>query len=397
VSRRTPPDALVTEVPGELARFQRPALIGGALLVLLCVAAALMGSEHFFRSYLLAFLFWTGIAVGCLAIAMLNHVTGGAWGAVMRRPLESGARTLPLMALLFVPIALSLHRLYEWSHAEALARDPLLRHKSAYLNAPFFIGRTLLYFAGWIAFSWLLSRWSLEQDRAFDPQRRRRLQMFSSLGLVVYGLTVTFASIDWVMSLEPHWYSTMYGVLFIVGQALAAFSLMIAVTVLLARREPLSAVVDRDVLHDLGKLLLAFVMLWSYVAFSQFLIIWSGNLPEEVPWYLNRLRGGWGAVGLLLVVFHFLLPFLVLLSRGIKRNARLLGITAALVLVMRFVDLLWLVLPAFSKGKLSIHWMDVALPLGIGGLWIALFLWHLGRRRLVPANDPSLVGRPSHG
>jgi hypothetical protein len=384
-------------VPEDLARLRRPALVGGIALLAVCAVAALLGSEHFYRSYLLAFLFWTGIAVGCMAIAMLNHLTGGAWGAVMRRPLESGAATLPLMALLFVPIALSLHRLYEWSHAEALARDPLLRHKSAYLNPAFFIGRTLVYFAGWIFLAQLLRKWSLDMDRNADPARRRRLQLFSSIGLVVYGLTVTFASIDWVMSLEPHWYSTMYGVLFIIGQALGAFSLMIAVTVLLARREPLSEVVTRDTLQDQGKLLLAFVMLWSYVAFSQFLIVWSGNLPEEVTWYIARFRGGWGAVGLLLVVFHFFIPFVLLLSRTTKRAPRVLGATAALVLVMRFVDLVWLVLPAFSRERLRIHWMDLALPLGMGGVWLAFFLWQLGRRPLVPANDPSLSRRPAHG
>ena len=387
----------VGTVPENLARLRRPALIAGIALLAICAAAALLGSDHFYRSYLLGFVFWTGIAVGCMAIAMLNHVTGGAWGAVMRRPLESAAATLPLMAILFLPIAFSLHRLYEWSHADALARDPLLRHKSAYLNPTFFIGRALVYFAGWILLAHFLQKWSLAMDQDADPARRRRLQLFSSMGLVIYALTVTFASIDWVMSLEPHWYSTMYGVLFIVGQALGAFSLMVALTVILSRREPVSEVVTRDTLHDQGKLLLAFVMLWSYVAFSQFLIVWSGNLPEEVTWYIARFRGGWGAVGLALVIFHFFLPFLLLLSRTTKRAPRVLGATAALVLVMRFVDLLWLVLPAFSRARFRIHWMDLALPLGMGCVWLAVFLWQLGRRPLVPGNDPSLSRRPAHG
>ncbi|MEO8349851.1 MAG: hypothetical protein ABI610_13140, partial [Acidobacteriota bacterium] len=305
---------------------------------------------------------------------------------------ESGMRTLPLVAILFVPIALGVGRIYEWAHPEAVAADPILKHKSLYLNVPFFLGRAAVYFGAWLVLAYFLNRWSLEQDATDSPNRSiaRRLQLLSSAGLVLYGLTVTFASIDWAMSLEPHWFSTMYGVLFIAGQGLSAFAFIVVVLVLLASRAPLSQFVEAKHYHDLGKLMLAFVMFWAYVSFSQYLIIWAGNLPEEIPWYLRRLQGGWGWVGAALVVLHFALPFFLLLPASANRNPRILLGVAGLVLFMRLVDIFWLTRPAFGQGGFHVHWMDLLAPLGVGGLWLAAFLWQLGKRPLLPVNDPEM-------
>lgn len=385
------------ELPAALDRVSRRALGVGVVALLGCAAAAFAGgAEHFFRSYLVGFVFWNGLALGCLAVLGLQHLTGGAWGIAIRRLLESGTRTLPLMALLFLPLALGLHHLYEWSHADVVARDELLQKKALYLNVPFFLGRAVFYFVLWLGLAWLLNRWSLEQD-AGTHGMTRRLQLTGAGGLLVYALTVTFASIDWVMSLEPHWFSTMYGVLFMVSQALGAMALMIAVLVLLSHHKPFSDFLTPSHLHDLGKMLFAFVMIWSYVSFSQYLIIWSGNLPEEIPWYLARFRGGWGFVGLLVLVGQFLLPFLLLISRTANRNPRILITAALLVVAVRFVDVLWLILPAFSRAHFSLHWMDLAVPIGIGGLWLAVFAAQLKKRPLLPAGDPEFAEALAHG
>ena len=383
--------------PHGLERYQRPALLVGAAALAVCVVGAFFAPAQFFRSYLFAFLFWTGIALGCLAVAMLHHVTGGAWGLPIRRPLESGSRTLPLMLILFLPIVLGARKIYEWADPAAVAHDPILRHKAPYLNVPFFTVRSLLYFAAWLAFAYFLNRWSLEQDATGGRPISRRLQLLSSAGLVGYGLTVTFASVDWAMSLEPHWFSTMYGVLFIAGQGLAAFAFIVVVLILISRTPPLADYVRQSHYHDLGKLMLAFVMFWAYVSFSQYLIIWAGNLPEEIPWYLRRLQGGWGWVGAALVLVHFLLPFLLLLPASANRNPRILGGVAALVLFMRLVDVFWLTQPAFAGGKFRLHWMDLLAPIGVGGIWIAAFLWQLGKRPLLPMNDPEMQPVPAHG
>jgi len=301
------------------------------------------------------------------------------------------------MLLLFLPIVLGARRIYEWADPAAAAHDPILRHKSLYLNVPFFTVRALVYFAAWLAFAYFLNRWSLQQDASGGRPINRRLQLLSSAGLVVYGLTVTFASIDWAMSLEPHWFSTMYGVLFIAGQGLSAFAFIVVVMVLLSERAPLSGYVAPRHYHDLGKLMLAFVMFWAYVSFSQYLIIWAGNLPEEIPWYLRRLQGGWGWIGLAILLFHFVLPFLMLLPASANRNPRVLATVAGLVVFMQLVEVFWLTQPPFAGGRFRLHWMDLLAPLGVGGLWLAVFSWQLGKRPLLPLNDPELQQALAHG
>jgi hypothetical protein len=386
--------------PGEsvtaaIDRLRRPSLTVGIVAFAGCILGASLAPDAFFRGYLFGYVFFTGLALGCLAVAMLHHLTGGAWGFPIRRLLESGTRTLPLIAVLFLPIAFGLRRLYAWSRPEAVANDPLLAAKAAYLNVPFFLARSGAYFAVWIAIAYFLNRWSAEQDRSGSRALTRKLQLISAGGLVAYGLTMTFASIDWVMSLEPHWFSTMYGVLYIAGQALNALAFVTAALVLLSRRKPFAGFVRDSHYHDLGKLLLAFVMFWAYVAFSQYLIIWAGNLPEEIPWYLRRLHGGWGWIGVALIAFHFALPFLLLLPEAANRNSRILVGVAAFVVLMRFVDVFWLVRPVFTQAaaspsstRFSVHWLDLAAPVAIGGLWLAVFLWQLEERPLLPVNDP---------
>lgn len=356
-----------------------------------CAVGAAVSPEHFFRSYLFGYVFWLGVALGCLAIVLIHHVTGGAWGLVIRRLLESATRTIPVMAILFVPLLFGIGTLYEWSHADVVAKDPLLQHKQAYLNVPFFIVRTVLYFIVWSALAWVLSAWSRRQDETGDPRLVRRFQMLGAGGLLLFVLTMTFASVDWLMSLEPHWFSTIYGILIMAGQAVSAFCVAIAALILLSRFEPLSKALRADHIHDLSKMLFTTVLVWAYFAFSQFIIVWSGNLPEETPWYLRRMSGGWQWVGFALIMLHFGLPFMLLLSRRIKRDPRRLMGVVALVFAMRLIDLHWMIAPAFSQGSWSVHWLDVAAPVGVGGIWIFLWLGQLTRAPLLPMRDPYLA------
>jgi hypothetical protein len=280
--------------------------------------------------------------------------------------------------------------LYLWARPEAVAADEILKQKAPYLNTTFFWIRSAAYFAIWAVFIFFMNKWSREQDSSTKPASTRRLQMLSGPALVVYVMTVSFATIDWVMSLDPHWFSTIYGVIFVVAQGLASLAFAIIIVARLAPQKPLSDHVTSKQFHDLGTLLLAFVMFWAYVAFSQFLIMWSGNLPEEIPWYLHRTHGGWGVMGAMLVILHFALPFVLLLMRAVKQRANVLIKVAGLIIVMRFVDLFWIVAPNFHPESFSIHWLDVAAPIGIGGIWLAVFLRHLQALPLLPMNDPRL-------
>ena len=369
-------------------RFQRGSLIVGVAALALCLLGAFFSRQQFFQAYLLAYIFWLGIALGCLGIVMLHNLSGGGWGVVIRRVLESGMNTLPLMALLFVPLLFGLGQLYEWARPDAVAHDEILQHKTAYLNLPFFLIRAALYFALWVGAALTMSRWSELHDANGDPGIITRLRVLSGPGLAIYVLTLTFASIDWVMSLEAHWYSTIYGVHFLGGHALAALAFAILVGGSLSQSGRFSEIVTPAHWLDLGNLLLAFVMLWAYFAFSQWLIIWSGNLPEEAVWYTRRNSGGWEWVARLLIVFHFFLPFLLLLLRSTKRRAEFLAVVAGAIIVMRFIDIFWYMMPAFRPGDFSVHWMDIVAPVGIGGLWLTIFLRQLRRVPLLPLQEP---------
>lgn len=382
--------AVTTDVPA-LARLQQRALIVGLIGLVAGAAGAMGNPDQFFRSWLIGFLFCLGLSMGSLALLMLQHMSGGQWGLVGRRVFEAASRNLPFVALLFIPLLFGLPQLFVWARPEAVAADHILQVKQPYLNVPFFIGRAVLYFVVWMLCSVLLNTWSAAQDRgelAVTPADTARFRIVSAPGLLIYVVLMTFASVDWLMSLDPRWYSTIFGFIFVAGQGLAAFALVIAVLAMLAPYEPLRSYLTPGHFHDLGKLLLAFVMLWAYFAFSQFLIIWAGNLPEEIPFFAKRLSHGWQYVSLVLVLGHFALPFVLLLSRDIKKKFGVLAMIAAFILVMRFVELLWLVEPMFEHHGFPIHWMDLAIPAGLVGVWLFLFARQLRSRPLLPFNDP---------
>ena len=371
-------------------RFQNASLAVGAVALALCAAGAYTSPTQFFRSYLLAFVFWVGVPLGCLAILMLHHLVGGRWGFPLRRCLESGMLNFYLMAIFALPLLFGLRALYSWADPEKVKLDSMLQYKAPYLNVRFFIVRTAIYFVVWIVMAYLLNKWSREQDETAKPELTRRLQSLSGPGLVIFGLTVTYASVDWVMSLEPHWFSTIYGMIFMVTEGLAAMSIVTVAVILLSSHKPFADLLSKRVLNDYGNLLLTFTMLWAYLSFSQYLIIWSGNLQDEIPWYVSRASGGWAWVALALVVFHFAVPFLLLLSRFVTRQMRWLGIVAAIQIVMSVVDIFWLTVPAYERAGPQFHWMDWVAILGIGGIWFWRFMGNLKSRPLLPLHDPRM-------
>ena len=368
-------------------RLQKVAVSIGVPALGLCAIGAGFNSKRFFEAYLMAYVFWLGIGLGCQAVLMIHHLAGGRWGFAIRRQLEAGSKTLPLLTVLFIPCLLGLHSLYIWTSPEALDADALLRHKQAYLNAPFFVVRAAVYFAIWLGTMVLLNRASLTQDRTPNREATRRLTLISGVGLGLYMLTMTFASIDWMMSLEPAWFSTIYGLLIMTGQVLGAFAFVIIVAALLVKYKSYAEVILPLHFHDLGNFLLTFVIFWAYMAFSQFLIIWSGNLPDENSWYLHRLVGGWKAVGVTLIILHFFVPFLLLLSRDLKRRSDWLSKVAFTVFVMGMLDIFWIVAPGFGRPSFQIYWMDIMVPIGIGGVWVAMFIKQLKNQSAVPVHD----------
>lgn len=373
--------------PPNMSDFQKRALIAGVMFLVALGAVAFLDRKQFFQAYLIGWTFWTGIAIGSLALLMLQHLTGGGWGFVIRRVLEAATRTLPIMALLFVPIGLGANYLYyHWLDPKELAKHPVVQFKTPYLNLPFFSARALLYFAVWLVLVLLLNRWSLEQDRTADSRYAKNMRDLSGPGMIALIITVTFATVDWYMSLEPEWFSTIYGFLWVAAWSLSALAFVIGVMATIAKSEPMKRIVAPLHFHDLGKLLLALVMLWSYFAYSQYLIIWSGNLPEEIGYYITRTHSFWGAVIVVIGILHFGAPFLFLLSRNFKRKPGKLVLVALLILVMRAVDLLWMLVPAFKEG----HWIWPSLIalVGFGGVWLGIFTWQLSKRPLIPINDP---------
>jgi hypothetical protein len=392
----------VTNLPNELEtrfdRVQRVALLCGAsglALAFLFSIHSFESRQQFFRSYLLAFVYWLSIPLGCQAILMLHHVTGGWWGYPMRRLLEAGTRTLVVMAALFLPVLAGMSYLYQWAQPAAVAADPLLQYKRPYLNPGFVTVRAIIYFAIWVGLAYLLNKWSREQDETGDPAIEGRLEALSAPGLILWGLAITYASIDWVMSLEPHWFSTIYGMIFMIIGALTAMSFVIFVLRKLSEYEPLRGAVSASQYNDQGNLMLAFVMLWAYLSYSQFLIIWSGNLTEEIPWYKSRAFGGWGAVAVVLMVLHFGVPFLLLLQRKVKRRPARLSFVAGLLIVLSLIDVYWLVAPAYEAGP-QVHSSDILAVLGIGGIWIGTFIWQVKKMPLLPLHDARFEGAMEH-
>jgi|SRR5579883_275085 len=384
----TPSISFPTELPDEVRHWHRPVLMVGIGLLVLSIIGALFSPDQFFRSYLMGYLFWIGLALGSMGLVMVQHLTGGDWGVLSRRTLESAMLTLPVLAVLFLPIVVGIPRLYEWSHADAVAQDEVLRHRASYMNEPMFILRAIVFFLIWTTVAYALNRWSRREDEIGD--QTRRLAMISAPGLVLYVFTVTFSSIDWAQSLMSHWYSTIWGFIFVVSQGLSALCFVILIMAALSRRGRLREIIHPRHFHDFGKLLLMFVMLWAYVSYSQLLIVWSGNLADEIPWYLPRWSTSWGWVGAMLIVFQFLVPFLLLLSKPLKRSPRALSAAVGILVVMRFVDLFWIVMPNFHITGFQVHWLNFTVPTAIGGLWLAAFFWQLSKRPILPIGTPTL-------
>lgn len=381
--------------PPLAAQIQRRSLIAGIVALAFWGVGAFLHPDEIFQSYLVGYLFWSGIALGSLAIIMLQYLTGGEWGVVIRRPLEAATRTLPILVLLFIPLAFGMQGMYTRAHT-AQTTDATPPSEDPYLLTKFFLLRAAFYFAVWLLLAYLLTHWSKKQDRTADPRWSKRLQTLSGPGLVVYGFTATFAGVDWVMSLQADWNSTIFGMLVMGSQVLSALAFVVIIAVLLSAFPPLSKVLVPKHFHDLGKLLLTFVMLWAYFAFSQLLIIWAGNLPEEISFYMPRFVGPWRWIGLTMIVFEFALPFVLLLSRDLKRHARGLAVVAIILLCMRFIDLFWLVGPAFHPALVPLPWMELLATIGLGGIWLAVYMSQLKRQPLLPANEPALSGVLEH-
>jgi hypothetical protein len=383
--------------PDSVGRLQRTALVAGGIGLILCVLAAIKAPQTFYPSYLMGYLLILGLALGSLGLLMLQHLTGGHWGIVIRRPLESATRTLPLLAVLFLPIVFGMKYLYgAWLDPERVREEPLSHMQQGYLTQHGFYLRAVIYFAIWLGLMLIFNSWSRRQDvdRA-DRSLRRRFKMLAGPGIILYVFVMSFAAIDWVMSISPHWASTIYGFLFVAGQLISAMSLMIAVVVLLARTPPMAGLIQDRHIHDLGKFLLTFVMLWAYFDFSQLLIIWSGNQPEEITFYRSRLYGGWGAVAVIVLIFHFFVPFFLLLSRDLKRNMRLLPQVAIWMIFMRLVDLFWMTRPEFTARAIP-SWIDVVVPIGLIGIWLGFFAFNLQKMPLLPLGDPKLPEAIAH-
>jgi hypothetical protein len=391
--------------PPVVKKISQRSLVVGVVFTVIAVVSAFIstnGREEFFRAYLLGFMCWLGVALGSMAILMIRHLTGGGWGTVIRRILGAAMRTVPLLAVLFIPVILGMKHLYIWARPLSEVTDKHLREHleditKTYLTPRGFILRAAFYFAIWNLLSFLLSKWSKQTDHAGAPDNTERFKVVAGPGLILYGFTISFAAIDWVMSLDPSWISTIFGLVILIGEVLAAMCFAVVVERILFNYKPMSEMLKPDFVHDHGKWMLTFIMVWAYFNFSQWLIIWAGNLPTEITYYMRRLNGGWGYVGLIIVIFHFAVPFTILLSRPLKRDIHQLVWLATWLIVMRFVDMLWIIEPNFSH-SFKVTVADVVVPVAIGGLWLAFFFRNLGALPLLPAYDPSVreVLEPAH-
>jgi len=393
--------AMSPQLADAVKKYQNTAAFVGLVFLALTISGYFfVGAQEFLRAYLVGCFFWFGAGMGCLALLMVHFVSGGAWGLIIRRSLEAGTRTLYVMWLAFLPLLLMAPKLYIWADPAHLM-DKIVQAKILYLNMPFLWVRWLIYGAVWLGLTTLLNKWSKLEDETKSTDYSKKLEWLSAPGIVAYFLTITFAAIDFLMSLDPTWASTIYGFLIAVGQGLTALSVIVAVLAMMTKYAPMDHAVTKKHLHDLGKLMLALVMLWAYLSFSQLLIIWSGNLPQEITWYIRRLNGGWQWIGLALLLLHFVLPFALLLSQSLKRNANSIARIAIFIVVIRMLDLIWLVEPNFNNvdhpSLASISWMDLTALLGFGGLWMAIFFRGLPTRPLLPLGAPDLQKALNHG
>ena len=372
--------------------FRTKALIVGVVCLAVTLIELFLAPVQFFRSYLFGVVFWLGIGLSSMGLLMLHHLVSGRWGFVLRRSLEAGARTLMWMAIFFIPVVIGMHKLYIWSHPSAVAASSMLQQKHFYLNTPFFIVRQIGYFGAWIIIALLLTRFSARQDETGDPDLVRRMRNVSGPGIAVYGFTVTFAAFDWVMSLDPSFFSTIYGMMFVITEAVGGMAFITLVAYFLSKREPISDIIKPSLFHDFGNLLMVFTILWAYLSFAQFLIIWSGNLQNEIPWYVSRINRNWEGIALALVIFHFAVPLLLLLQRVVTFQKRYLARVAGLLFVMSILDLFWLMVPSYEPKGPQFHWSDWLALIGLGGIFLTIYVSQLKRRPLVPLHDPNFAG-----
>jgi len=384
------------KAPASVDRLQQGGLAVGGIALIMAIVGYVKSPADFYHSYIFSYMLILGLTVGSLGLLMLQHLTGGIWGMVIRRPLEAASRNIFLMLILFIPILMGMKYLYSgndsetgWLNAPKEGEHALTSWQQGYLTPGGFVTRAVIYFAIWIVLMVVFNNWSKQQDQSNGEGLKQRMKALAAPGVILYILAMTFAAIDWVMSLSPRWASTIYGFLFVAGQAIAAMGLMIAVIVLLAGSEPFNGVIKKRHLHDLAKLLFAFNMLWAYFAFSQLLIIWSGNQPEEITFYRSRLNGQWGVVAVIVLLFSFAIPFLLLLSRDVKRTASLVSKIAVWMIFMRLVDLYWMTRPEFTSRAVP-TWLDIVVPVALIGLWVGFFAMNLKQRPLLPVGDPNL-------
>ena len=384
------------KAPASVDRLQQGGLAVGGIALIMAIVGYVKSPADFYHSYIFSYMLILGLTVGSLGLLMLQHLTGGIWGMVIRRPLEAASRNIFLMLILFIPILMGMKYLYSgndsetgWLNAPKEGEHALTSWQQGYLTPGGFVTRAVIYFAIWIVLMVVFNNWSKQQDQSNGEGLKQRMKALAAPGVILYILAMTFAAIDWVMSLSPRWASTIYGFLFVAGQAIAAMGLMIAVIVLLAGSEPFHGVIKKRHLHDLAKLLFAFNMLWAYFAFSQLLIIWSGNQPEEITFYRSRLNGQWGVVAVIVLLFSFAIPFLLLLSRDVKRTASLVSKIAVWMIFMRLVDLYWMTRPEFTSRAVP-TWLDIVVPVALIGLWVGFFAMNLKQRPLLPVGDPNL-------
>ncbi|MBW3541715.1 MAG: hypothetical protein KY476_15715 [Planctomycetes bacterium] len=393
------------QLKARVVRWQWGSLIAGALGLAACAFAFVDRPEAFFQSWLLGYIYWWSVAIGCLTLLSIHHMTGGKWGWAVRPFLSAGVATLPLLAVAFIPVWYGMERLYPWTRESVLEQFPLVRHKTPYLNVPFFVGRAIACYLIWMALGLLLTRrgrtdgevphrpqalpkkgnsplaavssgsaQSKEGDSPLFWAKRPALYgRVGAAGMILVVLTGTIAAIDWVMSLEPLWYSSIFGPLMVAGGVVGAMALACCSLGRLTLTAGQSPPVPGDVRNDLGNLLLAFVMIWAYFSISQYIIIWSVNLPSEAFWFVKRQVGGWELLAIAVALLHFLAPFLCLLSRDAKQSPRTLAFVASLLLVMHAADQLWIIAPSFDRIAFRIAWTDVAAWLGLGGVFLAIY------------------------
>ena len=390
---RALPDVDLPRYSGGRTLLLGSAVAGGVGLVLTLIGMAI-SPRPALLAYLIAFVYWLGLAIGAVTLVLANHTAGAKWNVTLRRFNETAGAVIPVFVLLFIPLLLGAKHIWFWvAPHEPVSKEmhELLEHKRPYLNPGFFAVRAAIYFLCWTIFAWLLRAWSLRQDETGDPGLTVRMRRASPAGMILFMLTFTFASIDWLMSLQPTWYSTIFGLYIYAGAFVASIAaLSLVVTGVRSSGAPLAAVISEDHQHNVGKLLFAFTAFWAYMAFSQYMLIWAGNLPEEVQWIVVRSQGVWRPVGILILVGHFVLPFFLLLPRDMKRSAPALAAVAAWMLVIHYVDVFWVVMPAASQGRLGLHWTHLTAFVGIGGVSVACALALFRAARPLPIRDPFL-------